>query len=72
MGDAARAYAAGFTLEAFQVGMQQALVDAHRLGPAIGGAVAARVVSGLIRWPGRVTPPLRRWASRSTKQGARP
>ncbi len=72
MGAMAQAWASRFDMASYQAGMQQALVEAHRKGPAIPGAVASRVVSGLISLPGWITPPLRRWSTGSSRQDARP
>jgi glycosyltransferase involved in cell wall biosynthesis len=64
MGDAGARWAAPFTLERYQRGMQQAFLDARALGPAIPSRVGARLMDELLALPSRAIPPLRRWAAR--------
>jgi glycosyltransferase involved in cell wall biosynthesis len=64
MGEAGAQWAAPFTMERFQRGMQQAFVDAYAAGPAIRGRVAARLVDECLALPARTMPPLRRWVAR--------
>ena len=67
---AAHSRAQEYDLGRFQRGMQQAIVDAVQLGPAIKNPVLSRVVSAALYAPGRVSPPLRKFRSVMSRGGA--
>jgi glycosyltransferase involved in cell wall biosynthesis len=64
MGEAGARWAAPFTLQRYQRGMQEAFLDAHAAGPAIAGRIPARLIDACLALPARAIPPLRRWAAR--------
>ena len=68
MGMTGRTLASRFEMAAYQAGMQAALLEGHRRGPAVRSPVMSRALNVLLELPGRLTPPLRRWAG---AQGSR-
>lgn len=60
MGASARDLVAGFGMEGFVQGMQQALRDAHERGPVLKSAAAVAAAKLLVEAPGRILPGARR------------